>query len=220
MQLESKSRCDCWNMKWFLTDATAYRHSLNIWPAASQLAGSSDTANLSDFKSPVHTHNSEFQSNSQILLLYTRVEDIQHNESQKRTSFKCNGLWLSFQGSQVWRQPTKLWAFLAKCKINLDFNLWKTVNLMTRNCVHLKPAAVTCYTRIQSCSLLTRNQKHFAGTDEEPFLEERLNYLMEQAKSPFIKEFSGLSFHIMFLKKSILAPRAACRPSSWSLQGW
>lgn len=101
MQLESKSRCDCWNMKWFLTDATAYRHSLNIWPAASQLAGSSDTANLSDFKSPVHTHNSEFQSNCQILLLYTRVEDIQHNESQKRTSFECNGLWLSFQGSQV-----------------------------------------------------------------------------------------------------------------------
>ena len=90
MQLESKSRCDCWNMKWCLEDANSYRHSLKSCPAASQLAGSSETINLRDFKSPVHTHNSEFQSNSQILLLYTRVEDIQHNESKTKTNFECN----------------------------------------------------------------------------------------------------------------------------------
>lgn len=91
MELESKSRCDCWNMKRFLTDANAYGYSLQNRPAASQPTGSSETANLRDFKSPVHTHNSEFQSNFQILLLYTGVEDIQHNESQKKTTFECNG---------------------------------------------------------------------------------------------------------------------------------
>lgn len=85
---------------------------------------------------------------------------------------------------------------------------------MTRNCLHIKPATVTCYTRTQSHGLLTRNQKHFAGTDEKPLQEERLNYLIKQAKSPFMKESLGLSFHITLLKKSILIFWAACRPSS------
>lgn len=85
---------------------------------------------------------------------------------------------------------------------------------MTRNCLHIKPATVTRYTRTQSHSLLTRNQRHFAGTDEKPLQEKRLHYLIEQAKSPLMKESSGLSFHIMFLKKSVLTFQAACRPSS------
>lgn len=100
MQLESKSRYDCWNMKWFLADANAYRHSLKTRPTASQLAGSSETANLRDFKSPVHTHNSEFQSSSQILLLYTRVENIEHNEPEKKTSFECNGFGYHFKAKK------------------------------------------------------------------------------------------------------------------------
>lgn len=95
-QLESKSRCDCQNMKQFFTDARACRHPLENHPTASELAESSETANLRDFKSLVHTHNPEFQSNSQIPELYARAEYIQHNESQMKTSFVWH--WLSFQG--------------------------------------------------------------------------------------------------------------------------
>lgn len=98
--LESKSRCDCWNMKWFQADAKAYRHSVKTHPAASQLAGSSGTANLRDFKPPLHTHNSEFQRNSWILVLYTRVEGAQHNKTQKNTSFECSGLGYHFKANR------------------------------------------------------------------------------------------------------------------------
>lgn len=38
------------------------------------------------------------------------------------------------------------------------------------------------HTGTQSHGLLTRSQKHFAGTDEKPLQEERFNYLIEQAK--------------------------------------
>lgn len=72
---------------------------------------------------------------------------------------------------------------------------------------------MTCHTGNQSHGLLTRSQKHFAGTDEKPLQEERFNYLIEQAKSSFMKESSGLLFHIMFLKKNILSSWAACTPS-------
>lgn len=66
---------------------------------------------------------------------------------------------------------------------------------MTRNCVHIKPATVTCHTRTQSHGFLTGNQKHFAGIDEKPLQEERLNYLIEQAESPFMRVFRTLTPH-------------------------
>lgn len=72
---------------------------------------------------------------------------------------------------------------------------------------------MTRHTGSQSHGLLTRSQKPFAGTDEKLLREERFNYLIEQAKSSFMKESPGLLFHIMFLKKNILSSWAACTPS-------
>lgn len=111
-----------------------------------------------------------------------------------RRKLALNGFGYHFK-FEVWRQPTKLQDLYDKCKINSDFNLRKIVNLMTRNCVHIKTATVTRHTRTQSHSLLTRKQKHFAGTDEKPLQEERLNYLIEQAKSAFMRVFRTLIPH-------------------------
>jgi len=206
MELESKSRCDCWNTKWFLADANAYRHSLkNRW----------ELERLQAFETSSLRSTPIIQSFRAALRSYYFTQELKiFSTMNPRRKLTLNAMALVIISRLTsLKTATKLQAFLAKCKTNLDYNLTKIVNLMTRNCLHIKPAAMTCYTRTQSHSLLTRNQKHFAGTDEKPLQEERLNYLIKQAKSPFMKESSGLSLHIMFLK-SVLTFWAACRPSS------
>lgn len=110
---------------------------------------------------------------------------------RRKLALYCNDFGYHLKGNEV-EDIIKLQDFLLKCKINLDLNLRNIANFMTRNCMHIQPATMTCCTRTQSHNLLTINQKHFVGMDEMLLQEERLNYLMEQAKSPCMNNSSGL----------------------------